>query len=88
MIADHAFSMLKDAVDLARARGAFDAVWDEVKADIAETNHESERRRLACIVASLVQVALDEDDLMRRALERFRRTDDGSGGFSKSGAAQ
>ncbi len=70
------FSTLKDPVDLARAQSAFDSVWNQVKADIAEAEQGRERSRLLCIVAGLVYVALDEGDLTRRALERFRKKKD------------
>lgn len=68
------FSSLKDPVDLARARGALEAAWNEVRSTIPDGYEERERIRLAYIVASLFHVAEDEDDLTWRAKERFRQT--------------
>ena len=68
------FSSLKDPVDLARARAALEAAWDEIRSTIPEGYEEWEHIRLARIVASLVHLAEDEDDLAWRAKERFRQT--------------
>ncbi len=67
------FSSLTDAVELARASAALDAAWNEVRLSLSDPYDERERTRLAYIVASLVAVAEDEDDLTQRAIERFRR---------------
>jgi len=67
------FSSLTDPVELARACGALDAAWNEVRLSLSDPYDERERTRLAYIVASLVAIAEDEDDLTRRAIERFRR---------------
>lgn len=66
------FSSLHDSVDLARAQAALDAAWDAVKFDIASLDAERERTKLASIVATMLTHAEDEDDLMRRALKRYR----------------
>jgi hypothetical protein len=65
------FSSLKDPVDLARAAAAFEAAWHEIKSNVPDIG-EGERVRLAAIVVELVPIAIDEDDLARRAVERFR----------------
>jgi len=69
------FSSLSDPVELARAQAALDAAWDEVRSTLPDASDGRERTRLAYIIASLVHVALDEDDLTRRALERYRQSD-------------
>lgn len=67
------FSSLTDPVELARASAALDAAWNEVRLSLSDPYDERERTRLAYIVASLVAVAEDEDDLTQCAIERFRR---------------
>ncbi|QEL22034.1 hypothetical protein FQV39_05210 [Bosea sp. F3-2] len=67
------FSSLSDPVDLARAQAALEAAWNEVRSTIPDAFDERERTNLAYIVAALVHVAEDEDDLTRRAIERYRR---------------
>lgn len=67
------FSSLSDPVELARAAAALDSAWQEIKASLPDAT-ESERIRLAYIVASLVAVAKDEGDLTRRAIERYRKS--------------
>ncbi|MGO4286897.1 hypothetical protein [Bosea sp. TAB14] len=67
------FSTFSDPADVARAQAALDAAWAEVKGSVADDDIERERTRLAYIVASYAAVAIDEDDLARRAVERFRR---------------
>ena len=68
------FSSLSDPVDLARAQAALDAAWSEIRSTIPDAFDEQVRTKLAYIVASLVAVAEDEDDLTLRAIERFRRS--------------
>lgn len=70
------FSSLNDPVDVARSQAALDAAWDVIKANVAEADQARERTRLAAIVASLAPVAVDEIDLVRRALERYRKAAD------------
>ena len=70
------FSSLSDPVDVARAQGALDTVWNEIRPGVPDADQELERERLANIVANLAHVALDEADLVRRALERYRRKAD------------
>jgi len=67
------FSSLNDPVEVARARAALDAAWNEIRLSLSDPYDERERVRLAYIVAHLVLIAEDEDDLTRRAIERFRR---------------
>ena len=66
------FSSLTDPIDLARAEAALEKAWAELKPSLAAGSVEQERNTLAYIVASLVPLALDEDDLARRAIDRFR----------------
>ena len=61
------FSSLTDPVDLARADGALNAAWAELQWMTPEPLGERERTRLAYIIAALVAVPEDEDDLRRRA---------------------
>lgn len=68
------FSSLSDPVDLARAQAALEAAWNEVRSNIPDAFDERERTRLAYIVAALVAIAEDEDDLARRAIERYRQS--------------
>lgn len=70
------FSSLSDPVDVARAQGALDTVWNEIRPSVPDADQELERERLADIVACLAHIALDEADLVRRALERYRRKAD------------
>ena len=57
---------------VARTLAALDAAWNEVKSTVSAGHEEQERTRLAYIIASFVLVAVDEDELTRRAVERFR----------------
>lgn len=66
------FSSLTDPIDLARAEAALEKAWAELKPSLAAGSVEQERNNLAYIVASLVPLTLDEDDLARRAIDRFR----------------
>lgn len=66
------FSSLTDPIDLARAEAALEKAWAELKPSLSAGSDERERKNLAYIVASLVPLALDEDDLAQRAIDRFR----------------
>jgi hypothetical protein len=66
------FSTFSDPADIARAQSALEKAWAEVASSVPDERHEIERTRLAYLVASFVLVATDEDDLARRAVERFR----------------
>jgi hypothetical protein len=66
------FLSLTDPIDLARAEAALEKAWAELKPSLPEGSGVQERNDLAYIVASLVPLALDEDDLARRAIDRFR----------------
>ncbi|MBD3846972.1 hypothetical protein IED13_14780 [Bosea sp. SSUT16] len=66
------FSSLTDPIDLARAEAALERAWAELKPSLPQGADERERNNLAYIVASLVPLALDEDDLAQRAIDRFR----------------
>ena len=68
------FSSLTDPVELARAAAALEAAWNVLGSTQHDPIDEQGRTRLAYIVASLVAVAEDEDDLARRAVERFRQS--------------
>lgn len=65
-----AFSSLTDSRDLALAQAALEAVWAEIKPDVPPL--ERERTRLAYIIAGLAHAALDQENLKRAALERYR----------------
>jgi len=67
------FSSLNDPVDVARAQAALDRAWDRLKGGIVEEDRERERTRLAYIVAAFAGIAVDENDLVERALERYRK---------------
>lgn len=67
------FSSLTDPVDIARAQAALDAAWDKIRPGLdTGQDLERERQRLAYIVANQVMIAIDDEDLMRRTLEKFR----------------
>ncbi len=66
------FSSLSDPVDLARAQAALEAAWTEIKSTLPGGSDERERLRLAYIIAALASVTKDEDELVRRAAERYR----------------
>lgn len=66
------FSSLTDPIDLARAEAALERAWAELKPSSPEGSNQQERNNLAYIIASLVPLALDEDDLAQRAIDRFR----------------
>lgn len=68
------FSSLAGPLELARAVAALEAAWSEIRSTLADQFDERERTRLAYIVASLVPLAEDEDDLARRAIERYRQS--------------
>jgi len=70
---DMPLSSLTDPVELARAGAALDAAWNEVRSTLQDPFNERERTRLAYIIASLVAIAEDEDDLARLAVAKFRR---------------
>lgn len=67
------FSSLKDPSDLARAYAVMDAAWDDLKDGIPEEQRDSERTRLAYLVASLAPLALDEAVLKQNVLDQFRQ---------------
>lgn len=69
------FSSLSDPVDLARAQAALETAWQRLEGGIGREEHERERTRLAYIVASFALVANDEDDLVERALRRYRESE-------------
>lgn len=68
------FSSLTDPVELARAAAALEAAWNDLRSTLPEPIDERERTRLAYIVSSLVAIAEDEDDLARRAVQRYRQS--------------
>lgn len=67
------FRSLTDPVDLARAIAAVEEAWVEIRSNSHELlgTEEQERERLKYLVASLVPLALDEKELVARAVERF-----------------
>ncbi|MGO4175982.1 hypothetical protein [Bosea sp. TAF32] len=68
------FSSLSDPTDLARACAALEVAWNEIRSSIPPAFEERERTRLAYIVAALVAVAGDEEELTRRAVDRYRQS--------------
>jgi len=56
----------------ARTSAALEAAWSEIKSTVPAGCEEQERTRLAYMIASFVLVADDDDELTRRAVERFR----------------
>jgi len=66
------FSSLTDPIDLPRAEAGLEKAWAELKPSLSAGSDELERNNLAYIVDSLVPLALDEDDLTQRAIDRFR----------------
>jgi len=67
------FSSLTDPNDLARAQAALEIAWREVEAEMREEDRDECRIRLRYIISSFALVAVDENDLARRAIERFRK---------------
>lgn len=67
------FSSLRDPIDIARAQAALDIAWEQMCAAVPEREREQERTRLAYIIASFALVAIDEADLVARAVNRFRK---------------
>lgn len=67
------FSSLTDPNDLARAQAALEIAWREVEAEVRDEDRAECHIRLRYIISSFALVAVDEVDLARRAVERFRR---------------
>lgn len=65
-------SSLTDPIDLARAQGALEIAWSKLEPEVPQYDRDDARTRLAHIIASYAIVAVDESDLVSRALERFR----------------
>ena len=67
------FSSVSNPVDLARAQAAMEAAWTEVVTTHGELLGEActERARLAFVVASMIPLATDDADLVRRSVRRF-----------------
>jgi len=68
------FRSLVDPVDIARAHAALNRAWSGLKesGDLL-ASEEAERTRLAVIIASLVSIVVDENELTERAIAQFRR---------------
>ena len=62
------FSSLSDPADIARAYASLEAVWNEIKDSVPEHDYDSERERIAYMVAGFAPLALDEEDLTRNVL--------------------
>ncbi|MET3889082.1 hypothetical protein ABIE41_000158 [Bosea sp. OAE506] len=67
-------STLKEPLDLARAEGALDLAWRRLKADNLLVAPESDRIRLASMIVELLIMAEDEDDLAKRAIDKFKKS--------------
>ncbi len=67
------FSSLNDPVDVARSLAAWEAAWRRIQHQQASMldSPEAERARLRYIIGSLAPLALDEDELVERAVQRF-----------------
>lgn len=70
---DIPFSSLTDPADLARAQAALEIAWRAVEAEVRDEDRDECRIRLKYIISSFALVAVDENDLARRVIERFRR---------------
>lgn len=68
------FSSLSDPADLARAYAALEAIWNEVKGSIPDSEQERERTRIAYLVAGCAPLALDEDDLKENVILQYRQS--------------
>lgn len=66
------FSSLDDPADLARAYASLEAVWNHVKGSIPARERETERARIAQLVADFAPLALDEEDLTQNVLFQYR----------------
>lgn len=67
------FSTLVDPIEVARAHAALGRAWAEIQArpELLLGTEAAERLRLAIIIAGLVPLAIDEDDLVIRSLQHF-----------------
>lgn len=67
------FSKLADPIEVALARAALERAWAEIKGntELLLASDETERLRLAGIVAGLAPLAIDEDDLVANAVAHF-----------------
>jgi hypothetical protein len=66
------FSSLSDPSDLARAYAVLDAVWEQVKGSIPAAEHQRQRTRIAYLVLECTALALDEEELRKNVLIRYR----------------
>lgn len=64
-------SSLNDPVDLARAQAALEQAWQQLK-DANLAHSEEDRNRLAHTIATLTPLVLDEKELTRRAVDKFK----------------
>lgn len=53
-------------------KGLRSTAWQILKMGIDEEEHERERTRLAYIVASFAMIANDENEMVEKALRRYR----------------
>ena len=72
------FRHLSDPVDVARCHAALESAWAAIKASghVLLGTDESEKLRLAVIIANLAAVTSEEAELSARAIERFQTTRD------------
>lgn len=78
---DMPLSSLADPVELAQASAALEAAWNEIRLTPSDPCDERERTRLAYMIASLVAVAKNPDDLRSSNSEKETHT-------SRSGLAR
>lgn len=67
------FSSLSDPVDVARSLAAWETAWRRIEHQQISMlgSPEAERARLRYIIGSLAPLALDEEELVERAVQRF-----------------
>lgn len=80
------FSSFSGLADIARCRAVLERAWPIVEPEIAEADRDLQKTRLAYIIAAFVQVADEDDDLIRRAVERFRNPSRGRDSASEFGS--
>ena len=67
------FASLHDPIDLARAQGALDAAWAEIRGRELTSlgSVETERERLSHIVSGLLLAVASDRELVARTVEKF-----------------
>jgi hypothetical protein len=68
-----AFLLLRDPIEMRLTEAALEAAWAVLKPGIAQDRRDTERERLAYIVASCAMMTKDRGKLIRLSLARFKR---------------